>query len=191
MNGWDFFARHKKATAALLLAGALGCGALLSCVKLDENIHAMIPAAVRERVELFEHSPLNKKVFVGVTADTAQAAQEAAEQFRADLAGRGLLALPPAPGPDFALTLYRGLPYRFSAKDAQAAAERLTPEAVRERMAQNYENLLSFQSFFLKDLILADPLGLTDLMAAKMAAFGAGTALEYRDGFLASPDGKR
>lgn len=190
MNGWDFFARHKKAAAALLLAGALGCGALLSCVKLDENIHAMIPAAVRERVELFEHSPLNKKIFIGVTADTAQAAQEAAEELRADLVRRGLLTLPPAPGPDFALTLYRGLPYRFSAKDAQAAAERLTPEAVRERMAQNYENLLSFQSFFLKDLILADPLGLTDLMAAKMAAFGAGTALEYRDGFLASPDGK-
>lgn len=190
MNGWDFFAKYKKITAAFLLAAALLCGFLLSRVKLDENIHAMIPSAVRERVELFEHSPLNKKVFVGVTADSAEAAQEAASALRADLAERGLLTLPPGPGPDFALTLYKGLAYRFSAADAQNAAARLTPESVRERMAQNYENLLSFQSFFLKNLIVADPLGLTDLMAAKMAAFGAGTALEYRDGFLSSADGK-
>ena len=60
------FLRRKETLFCLVLLLAAGCGALLTRVKPDESIHAMIPAAVREKVELFEHSPLNKKIFAVV-----------------------------------------------------------------------------------------------------------------------------
>ena len=190
MSVWNFFARYKKPVAALLGLAVLVCAWGLTRLKPDENIHAMIPASVRERVELFEYSPLNKKVFIGVSAPSAEEASLAADTLRAELAQADLLALPPTPGADYAQTLYRALPYRFSADDEQTLLLRLTPEFVKKRMADNYENLLSFQGFLLKDFISLDPLNFTELMAQKLAAFGAGTALEYQDGFLSSKDGK-
>ena len=190
MSGWNFFARYKQSLAVLLGCAVLGCAWGLTRLKPDENIHAMIPASVRERVELFESSPLNKKIFIGVSASSAEEAARAADTLRTELVKNNLLTLPPAPGAEYAQTLYRALPYRFSAEDEQTLLSRLSPDFVKTRMSANYENLLSFQGFLLKDFISLDPLNFTDLMAQKLAAFGAGTALEYQDGFLSSPDGK-
>ena len=90
MSVWNFFARYKKPVAALLGAVVLLCAWGLTRLKPDENIHAMIPASVRERVELFEYSPLNKKVFIGVSAPSAEEASLAADTLRAELAQAGL-----------------------------------------------------------------------------------------------------
>lgn len=190
MFGWNFFAKYKH-TVAVLLAAVTGLSVVFLCrVRPDENIHAMIPAKLLRQVELFEHSPLNKKIFVGVTADSAEEAFSAAESLRNRLAEAGLLRLPPAPDMNFAVTLFHALPARFLPSDELLLQKKLMPQAVAEKMQQNYNNLLSFEGFLVKPLILADPLGLTELMAQKLAAFGAGTALEYKDGFLSSADGK-
>ena len=61
MKGWAFFSRYKYQTAAVLLAVLAGCLYGLFHLQLDETIHAMLPAAVRGQVALFEHSPLQKK----------------------------------------------------------------------------------------------------------------------------------
>lgn len=184
------FLRRKETVLCLVLLLAAGCGALLTRVKPDENIHAMIPAAVREKVELFEHSPLNKKIFAVVRANDAQNAANAAEILREKLTDAGLVRAPFAPGPDFALTLFRALPGRFTPEDATAAAATLSPEYVSHKMRENYENLLSLEGLLLKPLIQTDPLGLTGLVTHKLAALGAGTGLDFKGGFLSSSDGK-
>lgn len=184
------FLRRKETLLCLVLLLAAGCGALLTRVRPDESIHAMIPAAVREKVELFEHSPLNKKIFAVVRAANAESAVEAADELRQELTDNNLVRAPFAPGPDFALTLFHALPARFTQADASAADATLSPEYVSQKMRENYENLLSMEGFLLKPLISADPLGLTGLVTHKLAALGAGTGLDFRGGFLSSPDGK-
>lgn len=190
MSALEFFTQYKRPAACVILAAAAVCGALLTRVKPDENLHAMIPFSVREKVELFEHSPLNKKIFAVVNAKSAPAALNAAESLRAKLTESGFVRAPFEPGPDFALTLFRALPYRFSAADAQAAQGVLSPGFAGPKMRENYERLLSMEGLLLKPLIAADPLGLTGIMTHKLAALGAGTELDFKGGFLTSPDGK-
>lgn len=184
------FIRRKTALLCLVLFLAAGCGALLTRMKPDESVHAMIPKAVREKVELFEHSPLNKKIFAVVRADNAESAEEAASELRQALMDHHLVRPPFTPGPDFALTLFHALPARFTQADASSADATLSPEYVAQKMRENYENLLSMEGFLLKPLIQADPLGLTGLVTHKLAALGAGTGLGFKDGFLSSSDGK-
>lgn len=189
MNG-SFFIRHKTGCLCAVLACAAVCGALLTRVRPDETIHAMIPAAVREKVELFEHSPLNKKIFAVVSAPSAEEAETAAQTLRENLETEHLVSAPFAPGPDFALELFYALPPRFTEQDARAAEQILSPEYVSQKMRENYENLLSMEGLLLKPLISADPLGLTGMMTRKLAALGAGTGVDFKGGFLISPDGK-
>lgn len=184
------FLPRKTLCLCAVLACAAVCGALLTCVKPQETVHAMIPAAVREKVELFEHSPLNKKIFAVVRADTAESAAETAEKLRQELTDANLVRAPFTPRPDFALTLFRALPARFTQADASAAQATLSTEYVSQKMRENYENLLSMEGFLLKPLIAADPLGLTGLVTHKLAALGAGTGINFKDGFLSSSDGK-
>lgn len=185
-----FFIRYKTLCLCAVLAAAAACGALLTRVKPDESIHAMIPASVREKVELFEHSPLNKKIFAVVRAPSAEEAEAAANDLRENLQEASLVRAPFAPGPDFTLELFRALPARFQTRDAQAAEMTLSPDYVSRKMRENYENLLSMEGVLLKPLIAADPLGLTGMMTHKLAALGAGTGLDFKGGFLSSPDGK-
>lgn len=184
------FLRRKILCLCAVLACAAASGAVLTHIKPEENIHTMIPAAVREKVELFEHSPLNKKIFAVVRADTAASAAEAADQLRQKLTDAKLVRAPFSPSPDFALTLFHALPTRFTQADASAAQTTLSPEYVSQKMRENYEHLLSMEGLLLKPLIASDPLGLTGLVTHKLAALGAGTGLDFKDGFLSSSDGK-
>lgn len=184
------FLPRKTLCLCAVLACAAVCGALLTRVKPQETVHAMIPAAVREKVELFEHSPLNKKIFAVVRADTAEEAAKAATALRQELTDANLVRAPFTPRPDFALELFYALPPRFTEQDARATKQILSPEYVSQKMRENYEHLLSMEGLLLKPLIAADPLGLTGMMTYKLAALGAGTGLDFKDGFLSSSDGK-
>lgn len=184
------FIRHKTWCLCAVLALSAACGAALTRLKPDESIHAMIPAQVREKVEMFEHSPLNKKIFAVVTAPNPEEAQTAAQILREKLEEENLIRTPFSPSPDFALELFRALPNRFGETDEEAALKTLSPEYAAPKMRENYENLLSVEGLMLKPLISADPLGLTGIMAHKLAALGAGTGLDFKGGFLVSPDGK-
>lgn len=191
MTRWmEFAARRKKTLAAFLTAGVLVCLVLLFFAKFDESVNVLVPASVRERVSLFQHSPLNKKLFSVVTAQDPQTALAGAQSLRNALAEEKLISLPPVLGPSFASDLLAALPYRFTAGDEARALERLNPAVFAARMNKNYEDLLSFQGAFVKDLIAKDPFGLVELSAAKLKKFDVASGLEYTDGFLISEDGK-
>ena len=188
MKGWAFFSRYKYQTAAVLLAVLAGCLYGLFHLQLDETIHAMLPAAVRGQVALFEHSPLQKKLIVVTESEDPSTSRAAAQTLRENLTQAGLITPPPALSADFPLRLYRALAPRFSPQDAQQTELRLTPQAVNEKMAKNYEQLFSFQSFLLSGLLWTDPLGLTDLMTQKLQAFATVTDKPYQDGLFSSSD---
>ncbi|MBQ9971533.1 MAG: hypothetical protein IJP25_05380 [Elusimicrobiaceae bacterium] len=186
----EMISRHKKLTLGLLAALTGLCVWGMSMMRVQENLHAMIPASIREKVELFEHSPLNKKLFTVITAPTAEEALEGAETVRNYLLKHHLVRTPFLAGPEFAKTLFYALPARFSAEDEKNLPSRLTPEYISRQMEENYQKLLSFEGFLYRPLITADPLNFTGLMAQKLAAFGAETGIDYREGFLSAEDGK-
>lgn len=179
---------HKKLLWLALFT--LVCAGLCTQLRVSENILSMIPASVRKPVELFEHSALGQKLFVVTHAASEDESRERALNVREELVSKGLvhpLFVPPA---SFARVLLGGLPARFSAADAAGAEQLLTPEETQNNLGVHYENLLSLQSTFLKQIIPYDPFNLISLMTGKLAALGKGTGLEFEDGLLTSADGK-
>ncbi len=118
------------------------------------------------------------------------AALEGARLLRARLQEEGLVTPPAVQGARFAAELARALPYRFTARDEEDALKLITPPAVAAKMRGNFENLVSFQGSFMKELIRLDPLGFVALSARKLKGFDVASSFTYSDGFLTSPDGQ-
>lgn len=192
MSRWFHWLKmHRVPAMAALTAAALLCAAGLCWVPFTENIEVMIPSSVRERVRLFQASSLNTKTFVTVTDKDPQKALESARRLREYLLEEKLLVQPKTPGPEFAASLAKALVYRFSEEDAQEALKFISPQVVAAQMRENFQNLMSFQGSFLKDVITLDPLGLSKLMAEKLKHFDVTSSLSFTDGFLISKDGTR
>lgn len=189
MSKWFHWIKtYRTAAMAGLAVFSLLCLWGLFHIKFKESIAVMIPASVQERVGLFQSSPFNSKTFVVVTDKDPALALEGARRLREYLAQKKFISLPPVQGAQFGLSLAKALPYRFTEKDAQEALKFITPQVISAQMRDNFQNLMSFQGSFLKEMILLDPLGLSKLMGEKLKAFDVTSSMEYADGFLISKD---
>lgn len=189
MSKWFHWIKtYRSAAMAGLGIFALLCLWGLFNIKFTESISVMIPSSVRERVALFQASPLNGKTFVVVKDPSPVAALESARRLREFLVKEKFISVPPMQGSRFALSLPKALPYRFSARDAQEASKFINPQVISVQMRDNFQNLMSFQGSFLKDLITLDPLALSKLMGDKLKAFDVTSSMTYNDGFLISKD---
>ncbi|WP_428073529.1 MMPL family transporter [Candidatus Avelusimicrobium aviculae] len=189
MSKWFHWIKtYRTAAMAGLAVFSLLCLWGLFHIKFKESIAVMIPASVQERVGLFQSSPFNSKTFVVVTDKDPALALEGARRLREYLAQKKFISLPPVQGAQFGLSLAKALPYRFTEKDSQEALKFITPQVISAQMRDNFQNLMSFQGSFLKEMILLDPLGLSKLMGEKLKAFDVTSSMEYADGFLISKD---
>ena len=190
MSKWFHWIKtHRVGAMAGLAVFTVLCVWGLCQVSFSENIAVMIPASVREKVQLFQASSLNNKTFVTVTDKDPATALEGARRLREFLLTEKLVAQPTTPGPEFAVSLAKALVYRFSEEDAQEALKFITPQVVAAQMRENFQNLMSFQGSFLKEVITVDPLGLSKLMAEKLKSFDVTSSMSFTDGFLISKDG--
>lgn len=190
MSKWFHWIKTYRA-AAMAGVGILAALCLwgLFRLKFAESVSVMIPSGVRERVELFQSSPLNAKTFVVVTDKDPASALAGARRLREYLAEEKVIILPPAQGARFALSMVKAFPYRFTERDAQEALKFIVPQVIAAQMKDNFQNLMSFQGSFLKEMILLDPLGLAKLMGEKLKTFDVTSSMNYADGFLISKDG--
>lgn len=189
MSKWFHWIKtYRTAAMAGLAVFSLLCLWGLFHIKFTESVSVMIPSSVQERVGLFQASPFNSKTFVAVTDKDPALALEGARRLREYLAQEKFISLPPIQGAQFGLSLAKALPYRFTEKDAQEALKFITPQVISSQMRDNFQNLMSFQGSFLKEMILLDPLGLSKLMGDKLKAFDVTSSMEYADGFLISKD---
>lgn len=86
--------------------------------------------------------------------------------------------------------VYDLLPIFLTDEDLAAIDSLLLPSALRERMEQNREDLLSPAGIFLKDYIMRDPLGIATPALKKLQDLNPASDYQMVDGHIFSPDGK-
>ena len=172
--------------ACLMVLGVVG----LCYGSLEENILALVPGKIKQRVALFEHSPLSQKLIVITKAPSAQQAQETAARLQDALAQAGFIT-PQKPWTNTSiLQMLSALPGLFSPKIQQETERKIAPQAVSRQIAQYYEELFSFQSIFTTQKMTQDPFNLTELLISPWSKLGKNVqTLNYTDGFLTNNDG--
>lgn len=179
-----------KRILTIMLLGIVGGSVWgLFQLKPQETIEGLVPASLREQVTLFERSPFNRKLFAIVTAPDESVALEQAQNLRAYLLKQELIKPGFMLSPQTIHSLMQALPFRFLPQDEALLSDKLTPASIRQAMQENYERLISLESFLFKPLLQQDPLHLIDLMTAKLALLNPQTHARYQDGFLTNPSG--
>lgn len=179
-----------KTGLALFLLGLVAAGVWgLFYIKPQETISGMIPQTLKEQILLFESSPFNRKLFAVVSAPDDAASLQYAQNLQEELLEKQLILPGFTPSAQLAQTMVQALPFRFTSKDAQLIEEKNQPASVEQLMSENYEKLISFESFFFKSLLPFDPLHFIDLMSTKLAALNPHPSTHYEDGFLTAKNG--
>ncbi len=183
--------RHSfKIALTIFLLGLVGASVWgLFHLKPQENIQGLIPNVLREKVELFEHSPLNRKIFAVVVAPDEDTSREYAQELKNFLVQKELISVGFIPSPQIAQSLVKALPFHFAQQDQLALEEKITPGAIQKSIQEDYEKLVSFEGFLMKPLVQLDPLRFIDLMAHKLALLNPQTHSRYEDGFLTAQEG--
>ena len=182
-----FFRRHRylvgvMGVAALCLAGVF-------CGTIEENMLALVPQRIKRQVQLFEHSPLSQKLIVIVSSATDEQTRQISQQLQQRLVEHQLID-PPRPVTDNMVQyMLRALPARFSPQVQQMTEQKLTEKSVARQLADFYEQLFSFQSFLVAQLLKQDPFYLSGIMFDKWAQIGRRASGNYEEGFLSARGG--
>jgi 1-acyl-sn-glycerol-3-phosphate acyltransferase len=196
-----FLHRHRAAALACALAAVALLAALSLRVRLDQDIRLMLPqgdplvASFYDTLSKFR--PMDR-LYIDVSAPRPDPAAlgDAADALGARLrALEGIRDVTAAIDLDSARAALERLsvavPGLFSDEDAAALAGKLEPERIRERLAWFKRNLAGPQGAVLKDVVRRDPVGVTDLLLAKLVPLQAGFGgARIEDGRITSADGR-
>ncbi len=87
--------------------------------------------------------------------------------------------------------ILRNLPVLFTARDLEEkVGPLLAPDAVRKALADNYAQLMNLEGIGQGNMMAADPLGLKNLVLARMAHLAPSQNVRIVQGHLVSTDGK-
>ncbi len=178
---------HRKLGLFILLAAVCVLGVLRG--KIEENILALVPKPLQQQVALFEHSPLGKKLIVLVQASNAEDALAASVAARQQLLDAKLIRPPMQAQEEIIGQMLSALPGRFTPADEKTLQAKISLAGIAAQLARYQEQLFSLDGLFAKQLLVKDPLFLTQLMWQKWAQLASSTQTGYQDGFLATEDG--
>lgn len=198
---YRFFHRRKILLYALLLAWAVGCGAVLSRIKFEEDISAVFPndEKVKKATDILKNSPLLKRIYLVVSvrdttaeADLKSAADRVEEKLKTY--GGDFLHKADAQVEEEAVLglirlVYDNIPGFLDSSDYRAMDTLLQPEKVHEAFASGYNQLLSPAGFALKESFLRDPLGITWRGMRKLDKLSLNQKFTLSDGYLMTRDG--
>ena len=182
----NFIRRHAK--LIFLFTAAIFCGGLFFYLPVQENILALIPKNIKTEVELFQQSPLSKKLIVITEGQSSGQAAAAAQQVKEKLLNSGYIKPLDLPEENIITLMLNALPERFSQQDKNLVQAKLSAENLSKQFDIYREELFSFQSMFATQKIAADPFGLSQILFNKWAALGKSTQTQYKDGFISSAD---
>jgi predicted exporter/ubiquinone/menaquinone biosynthesis C-methylase UbiE len=183
---------------SLLIVGCAVVGKMR--LDIDTDLARSLPASERviaDALEIFKHHPIHDQVAVDITVngedqDTLVECGVLLEQKMTD---SGLFAQvgTNAVGeliPRLALHVARNLPLLFSSEDLQKIAPLLDTGRIKERVGKLHEDLGSLEGVGQAEFIGIDPLGLKDLILAKMALLAPSMNARFYKGHLLSGDGR-
>ena len=187
----SFINKRRKAYLSAIFIFFAAFALLFSQVRFREDISEMLPSVLKEEMRLFQNSPLSNKIFIVVEGSNEEETRKSADIISYAFIEDGDLGLSfSKTDEDFILSYYYYAPYLWNEEFAQKAEKLITPQAVKARMEENYKNLISPAGVFVKDFIIADPLGMMPVFAEELKNLNLSNALEAKNGYISSHDGK-
>lgn len=200
---YNFFTKHKW----LLWAFMLGCfaiaGGLASMIRLEEDITRILPQDKKiDRLQQFLQSAkfADKLVVMLSRKDTTTAEPDSlvatAQQFTEGLAQPHLqqnIKTVQAQTDDAVMmnllqAVQDHLPVFLEEKDYASIDSLIMPERVKQTMESNYNTLISPTGLVLKQMIQADPVGISWLGIKKLQQLQVDEQFELYDGYVMSKD---
>ena len=196
--------KHRRVVLGVTLLIVVAAIIISSRIKLEENILAILPQNDRivdeYRYTLHKFRQIDR-VYIDVGIDqtntpvTSDQLAAAADEVYAQLSANT----------NYARILYRiefggqqkivnylsgALPNLFTTADARALASKLEPSAVRDYLTVMRRKLGGMEGMVLKDVVAADPIGMSSLVVAKVLPLQTGFGdAQIVDGRITSRDG--
>lgn len=167
---------------------------------IDTDVVHSLPAGdkvIDDGLAIFEHHPIHDQIAVDVMLDVddPDTLVEIGGFLEKKMADSGLFAQIGTDAiseliPDVALYAAKNLPLLFTKEElTQKVAPLLAPDQVKERIQKLYGDLNSMEGIGQAEFIGLDPLGLKDLVLAKMAPLAPSLSSRFFRGSLLSADG--
>ncbi|WP_346318662.1 1-acyl-sn-glycerol-3-phosphate acyltransferase [Chitinophaga sp. YIM B06452] len=201
---YNFFNARKWLLWLFTLALFAVAGVLASQVKLEEDITRILPRDKKiDRLSQFlQNSKFADKLVIMVSQKdtTAQAEPDSltatAQEFLAGLQNEQLAAdIKAVQGQSddgmimgLVSTVQKHLPVFLEEKDYAQIDSLTAPEKIKQTVESNYNTLISPAGMVLKQVIQADPVGISWLGVKKLQALQVDDQFELYDGFVMSKD---
>lgn len=184
----------------LVILLVIGCAAVgKTRLDLDTDLARSLPTGERviaDALEIFNHHPIHDQIAVdlAINRDDQDALVEGGVFVEQKMQESGLFAQVGANAigeliPRLALHAARNLPLLFSREELATIVPQLEPERIRERLGKLHDDLGSLEGVGQAEFIGMDPLGLKDLILAKMALLAPSMNAQFYRGHLLSGDG--
>jgi predicted exporter/SAM-dependent methyltransferase len=179
----------------------IGCAVLGKMrLTIDTDLARSLPASERviaDALEIFKHHPIHDQVAVdiAINGEDQDVLVECGVFLEEKMKESGLFAQvgTNAMGeliPRLALHVAGNLPLLFSGEELEKIAPLLESKRIKERLYKLHEELGSLEGVGQAEFIAMDPLGLKDLILAKMALLAPSMNARFYKGHLLSGDGR-
>ena len=179
----------------------IGCAVVgKTRLELDTDLARSLPAGERviaDALEIFNHHPIHDQIAVdlAINREDQDTLVEGGVFLEERMQESGLFAQvgTNAMGeliPRLAVHAAQNLPLLFSREELAAIAPLLEPQRITERLRKLHADLGSLEGIGQAELIGMDPLGLKDLILAKMALLAPSLNAQFYKGHLLSGDGR-
>jgi len=167
---------------------------------IDTDVVRSLPSGDRviaDGLDIFEHHPIHDQIAVDImlNIDDPDTLVDIGNFLEKKMKDSGLFAQVGTEAiseliPELAVHAARTLPLLFSRKELeQNVVPLLAPEKIKERLVQVFQDLSSMEGIGQSGFISQDPLGLKDLVLAKMAPLAPSLQTKFFRGRLLSADG--
>jgi len=197
---YNFFSRHRIVLYAVTLAIVGGSMAAFTRVDLQENIQSMLPddhSDVAIQFRLLEHAPFARKVFVNLNGppgtssrDLIEAGDRLAKSMNPPIFSHVVSSPLLGSGMGTFSWLMKVLPNLVTPQDMLKIETRLTPEKIRTRLSEIYDQLLSPEGWWMKHLVQSDPLGLRSIVLEKLRFLNLVPGIRVEENHFLSADGR-
>ncbi len=185
-------------TVAVLVLACTVLGLLR--LNIDTDVVRSLPTGekvIRDGLDIFEHHPIHDQIAVDIMlqTDDPDTLVECGAFLEQKMKESGLFAQVGINGigdliPELALYAAENLPVLLTGKDLESIGPRLEKSEIQKRLRSMYTQLGSMEGIGQARFIGLDPLGLKDLILAKMAPLAPTLNSGFYKGSLLSGDGR-
>jgi predicted exporter len=167
-------------------------------IRISGDIKSMLPddqSDIAVDFELLRNSPFTHKIIINLNdrdgnAQLIEIADRLVEAMTPPLFSRVITGPSTDLGMDFIFWIIHVLPNLATPEDLERVLPNLTRDRIHNRLKEDYDQLLSFEGWFIKDLIREDPLDLRNIGLDKLRFMNIIPQVRLEDNHFISLDGR-